>query len=327
VPIEEVDVPSVAVVICVYTERRWDDIVGAVESVDIQAYPGRVQTVVIVDHNDALLERCRQTFNGAMVAPSEGTKGLAGARNTGAAATDADIVVFLDDDAAAEPGWLAALVEPYGDPDVIGTGGTILARWPGVRPAWFPEEFDWVVGCSYRGLPETRAEVRNMIGASMSLRAAVFDKAGPFTESLGRVDTLPLGCEETEMCIRARAVIPGAKVIHVPESKVRHRVSADRVSPRYFFRRCWSEGISKGWVAKLAGAEAALATERTYSTRTLPTGVVMGVVATARGDRFGVVRSFFIISGFVVTVAGYISVARRRRVVTSTPGGVDQVAL
>ena len=38
------------------------------------------------------------------------------------------------------------------------------------RPRWFPPEFDWVVGCSYTGLPETVAPVRNLIGAAMSFR-------------------------------------------------------------------------------------------------------------------------------------------------------------
>ena len=29
-----------------------------------------------------------------------------------------------------------------------------MPLWLGERPSWFPDEFLWVVGCSYRGLPE-----------------------------------------------------------------------------------------------------------------------------------------------------------------------------
>jgi O-antigen biosynthesis protein len=313
VPVEEGSQPSVGVVICVYTEDRWADILAAVQSVRQQEYDGRFDVIVVVDHNDRLLQRAGREFGDARVVPSQGAKGLAGGRNTGIAAANADIVAFLDDDATAEPGWLVELAGPYADPDVIATGGSILARWPGPRPRWFPPEFDWVVGCSYRGLPEDVAEVRNVIGASMSFRANVFEKAGGFTEALGRVGTLPLGCEETEMCIRARQAISGAKVIHVPDAKVHHRVSVDRLALRYFLHRCWSEGLSKGAVAALAGSDAALSTERRYSTRTLPAGVVRGLLDGARGDGFGVARAAMIVAGFVVTVAGYTKVAWRGR--------------
>ena len=42
-------------------------------------------------------------------------------------------------------------------------------------------EFDWVVGCSYRGLPETVSVVRNPIGAKMSLRTSLALEAGAST--------------------------------------------------------------------------------------------------------------------------------------------------
>jgi len=35
-------------------------------------------------------------------------------------------------------------------------------------PIWFPEELDWIVGCSYEGLPKRRTYVRNPIGCNMS---------------------------------------------------------------------------------------------------------------------------------------------------------------
>lgn len=47
----------------------------------------------------------------------------------GIEAAEGDIVVFLDDDAEPEPGWLAALVGPFEDPTVACVGGRI--REPG----------------------------------------------------------------------------------------------------------------------------------------------------------------------------------------------------
>ena len=46
-------------------------------------------------------------------------------------------------------------------------------RWAASRPGWIPEEFLWVMGCSYRGIPPGDAVVRNPICANMSFRREV----------------------------------------------------------------------------------------------------------------------------------------------------------
>jgi len=165
------------------------------------------------------------------------------------------VIAFLDDDATAEPGWLAALMAPYADLEVAGTGGVAEPRWPTQRPSWFPPEFDWVIGCSYLGLPEVAGPIRNFIGANMSFRKSAFDAAGLFRSDIGRVGTLPLGCEETEFSIRLSSALPGSVLMHVPESRVRHRISADRTEPRYFLRRCFAEGLSKAVVSDSSAIE------------------------------------------------------------------------
>ena len=53
--------PRATVVICVYTEKRWDDIVAAVGSVQAQDVRA-AEVLVVVDHNPALLERARGAF-------------------------------------------------------------------------------------------------------------------------------------------------------------------------------------------------------------------------------------------------------------------------
>ena len=142
----------------------------------------------------------------------------------------------------------------------------VLADWssPG-RPAWLPEEFLWVVGCSYRGQPEVKAEVRNPIGANMSFRRSAFDQAGLFDSSVGRTFTSsrPLGCEETEFSIRLRRLSPGARIIYEPQAVVYHHVDQSRATWRYFLGRCRAEGCSKARVSRLSGASAALSSERT----------------------------------------------------------------
>src|SRR5450631_96417 len=157
---------SVGVVICTYSERRWDWLCAAVAAVQEQTRRCD-ELLIVVDHNETLLQRARAAFPGATVLPNEQRTGLAGARNTGVGRSASDIIVFLDDDAVAEPHCLERMVEVYSDPSVLGAGGAPLAVWPNERPIWFPEEFNWVVGCAYTGLPSETAPVRNPIGACM----------------------------------------------------------------------------------------------------------------------------------------------------------------
>jgi len=298
---------TVTVVICAYTERRWDSLVDAIGSMRLQRRRPD-ELIVVIDHNEALLRRARSTFpSDVEVLANAQVAGLSGARNTGVRVATGDVVAFLDDDAEADPGWLEELLVQY-LPNVVGAGGAAWPVWPRkVRPRWFPYEFDWVVGCSYRGLPDTVAPQRNLIGAAMSFRRSVFDEVGDFDTDMGRLGTLPLGCEETEFALRVRRTFTGTELVHVPRAMVHHHVGVERTKVRYFLRRCYSEGVSKAAVAQRAGSEQALASERTYVRSTLPRGVWGGLRAGLGGDLGGFARSVMIVVGLLTTTAGYLS--------------------
>ena len=68
---------------------------------------------------------------------TEPTVGLSHARNRALAEAEHEIVVFVDDDAVAEDGFVAAHVAAYEDFRVGATGGRIDLAWPkGRRPRW-----------------------------------------------------------------------------------------------------------------------------------------------------------------------------------------------
>ena len=292
-----------SVIICAYTEKRWDDLVAAVESVRGQRQPAH-EIIVVIDHNPVLLERIKTRFPDQLVIENREAKGLSGARNTGIALATGELIAFLDDDAVAASDWLEALHRHLQDNQVLGAGGKIEPLWSG-NHAWLPSEFYWVVGCTYRGVSETSAPIRNLIGASMCIRREVFDAVGGFTSGMGRIDTVPLGCEETELCIRARQHWPDRRFMYEPAAKVGHHVPANRVTWAYFCSRCYAEGLSKAAVARLVGANDGLASERTYTLQTLPSGVLLGLRDVLRGDLVGFARAVAIIAGLGITVIGY----------------------
>lgn len=303
---------SLSVVVCAYTTERWDDLCRAVESVLAEDAPN-LQVVIVIDHNDDLFARATRRFAGEpriMLRRNTGTPGLSDARNTGVDAAAGDVVAFLDDDAAVRPGWSAALLRHYDDPRVVGVGGHAAPVWPQGRPRWMPAEFDWVVGCSYVGQPERLAPVRNPLGCNMSLRRSVFADIGGFRSEVGRVGAVPVGGEETELFLRLRSRRPSDRVLLDPAAGVRHWVSADRATPRYFLSRCYHEGLSKAVVTRLASAPRSLDSEQSYATRVLPRAVMREAVSPRPGGRR---RAAMIVLGLTATTAGYLRGALTRR--------------
>jgi glycosyltransferase involved in cell wall biosynthesis len=305
---------DVSVVICAYTEKRWDDTLAAVESVERQRLAPR-EIILVVDHNRPLYERLLAALPDVMVVENREAQGLSGGRNSGIAVACGEIVAFLDDDALAAPDWLKFLVDPYSEPDVMGVGGLTEPLWAGGRrPSWFPDEFDWVVGCSYRGLPVTVSPVRNLMGGNASFRREVFSVAGGFRSGIGRsANPRPLGCEETELCIRWAQRRPGSVFVFDSRAVTWHRVPADRTRFRYFRARCYAEGLSKALVASSVGATDGLASERHYVTRTLPSGVLRGMADALHGRPAGLARSSAIAFGLAATGWGYaVGTAQRK---------------
>ena len=138
-------------------------------------------------HNDALLQRARERFPEVRVEPEHPVGEVPPGRGTPHATSPA---------VRSSPSWTMTpmpprpgskeLVRPFDDPMIAGVGGKALPGWPQERPRWFPEEFDWVVGCSYRGLPTSPSVVRNLIGTNMSVRRDLMIGVGGFREGFGQ---------------------------------------------------------------------------------------------------------------------------------------------
>jgi len=304
---------SVSVIICAYADRRWKELLAAIASVAGQSAPP-LETIVVVDHNRALSDRLRVAVPDVRVLDNAQQRGLSGARNTGVATARGALVAFLDDDAVAAPDWLAWLTPTFEDSRVVAVGGATDPLWAGPRPRWFPDEFGWVLGYSYRGLPPEACAVRNPFGCNMVICREVVEAVGGFRHGIGRVGTHPVGGEETDLCIRARQLRPETIIIYEPRARIGHWVPEDRARPRYFARRCYAEGLSKALIAERTGADAALASERDYVRHVLPAGVARGLGDALGGrDAAGAARAAAILGGLAITTLGYVRAAAELR--------------
>jgi GT2 family glycosyltransferase len=294
---------TVSAVVCAFSDERWDDTLAAVASLTAQR-PAPLEVIVVVDHNPGLRDRLAAALD-VRVVENQGPQGLSGGKNTGISLAHGDVVAFLDDDAVAEPGWLAALVEPFADADVLGVGGLTLPAWATARPRWWPEEFDWVVGCTFVG--RDPGVVRNLLGGNASFRRELFDRMGGFPTHIGRSSGIarPLGCEETEFCIRAAQRRPRGTFVFEPRAVIHHRVPPVRERFAYFRTRCYAEGLSKALVSRSVGVRDGLAAERRYTAVALTRGVARGVRDGLHGDSTGFRRAGAILAGVASAAAGY----------------------
>ena len=111
--------PAVSVV--VPTRDRPELLAATLAAIRAQDYPGRVDVLVVFDQSEpdrALEEQGEQ--RSVRVVTNVRTPGLAGARNSGILAADAELVAFCDDDDVWHPGKLRAQAEAlHADPSAV----------------------------------------------------------------------------------------------------------------------------------------------------------------------------------------------------------------
>jgi GT2 family glycosyltransferase len=309
---------SVSVVIPCHTERRWTLLLASVNSVLAQSVsPSEI--VVVVDHNPAMFARARRELDGVTVLENRFQRGASGTRNTGAFHTDSPVIGLLDGDSRAHPGWLARLVAPFADADVVGTGGAIMPAWERHQPSWFPGEFLWAVGGSYTGMPTTTSPTRNVWSASMAVRRSVFEAVGGFRDGFGKIGNRARP-EDTDLCVRMGR-FGGGRWMYVPEALIDHPVAIECTTFGFFLARCYNEGRGKIEMARLLSQGGSLGSEQDYLRRTVPRAVVRGLSGALRGQ--GVqhaARAGAVLAG--VTAAGVGGALESLRLRRGTPAPI-----
>ncbi len=217
--------------------------------------------VLVVDNNSTdgtagVIEEYRGVLGSRLRATFEPCQGLSAARNRALAEARGEVICFLDDDALADPGWLAGHASAYrADERVAAVGGRIELQWPAgwVRPPWLAPELEgYLSGLDLGSEPRVMTYPCYPYGCNMSVRRDVARRVGGFSTRLGRHGPGLQSNEEKLFFLQIHRL--GGRVVYTPDALVRHVVPAQRLSKGFFLRRAWAQGLSDAIFRRLVGA-------------------------------------------------------------------------
>ncbi len=311
---------SASVVIAAYTFDRWDQLIAAVDALQVQSRPP-LEVILSIDRNRELFDRCVERWATADLAvpvrvvenkyaatPRTSTDNASdgvvrgysggGARNTGAEESRGDVIVISDDDAWGEPDWLEYLLAPYDDPNVVAVGGRPIPEFETSRPRWFPRNFDWIFGCAYEGLPTELAPTPRLIGANMSARATAFRQLGGFRSA---------DFDDLDLCTRLAHEFPTSRIMFEPRAVVHHFVPRKRVSWHYFWTRCFLVNRDKVPAFASMGEAANMSAERAFVLTSLRVQTTRALREARHGNADGVLQLLVMCLGIGLAAAGNLT--------------------
>jgi glycosyltransferase involved in cell wall biosynthesis len=222
----------------------------SLENLRKQDYPGDLYEIIVVDDgsNDETPAVATQFARSGLPEVRYfrlARLGLNAARNTGINAAKGELICFVDDDIAAPPTWLRAMVNgALRHPEAGCFGGPIRLRLEGKPPRM----------CGREPLGETELDcgteeraVNAVFGANFALRPRAFERIGPFNEAL------PIYGEEEEWEGRYQAA--GGVIWYIPEAWLWHRRLAQDLQFTRMLRRRFRRGVNLVEVLRFTGKE------------------------------------------------------------------------
>lgn len=245
--------------IIIPTRNRARSLGAAIASIAAQDFDPRRFEILVVD-NDSTDETGQVAQTAAtrsdcrvrcVAAP---TAGLHHARHGGAGAAEGDVLVFVDDDILATPGWLRAIDAAFDAKDIGLVGGPVAPRYDAPVPEWVAPTWErsplgrWNIYLSLIDLGDRIREIapNYVFGCNYAIRAEVLDRCGGF-----HPDAVPQEAVrfrgDGEYGLGRKLARLGFKARYHPEAAVTHVIPASRLTVAYFFRRAFNEGVSQSY--------------------------------------------------------------------------------
>ena len=215
---------SVSVIIPNWNGARY--LPECLDSLRAQAYP-RLE-VIVVDNGstDDSVALVKGDYPEVRLLELGENRGLTGGVNAGAKVAQGEVLALLNNDALADPGWVAGLVDAlnrnpeagmaaskmllYDRPTIINSAGDTfgLDGVPGNRGVWEKD----------RGQYDHEEWVFGGCGGAVAYRRDMWEALGGFDEALF------MYCEDVDLNWRAQ--LAGYCCIYTPQAVVYHRLSA-----------------------------------------------------------------------------------------------------
>ncbi|HEY8601094.1 MAG TPA: glycosyltransferase family 2 protein [Thermomicrobiales bacterium] len=199
---------------------------ACLEALRVQTRPA--DAIIVVDNGsrDASLDLLARRFPEVRVLALPRNLGMGGGTNVGIRASEGEIVVALNNDTIADPGWLDALLAPLeADPTLGATMSTMLFAH---APAWIAAAgitvhrsglaLEDLSGARYADLPSTPRPIFGPTGGAAAYRRAMLDDIGLFDPDFF------MYLEDVDLAWRAR--LRGWSSLHIPQATIRHIYSA-----------------------------------------------------------------------------------------------------
>jgi GT2 family glycosyltransferase len=222
--------------------------------------------LLVVDDGPSSATRDLAARHGARYVAHASSRGLNAARNTGIAATTAELVCFVDDDVRVLPGWLHALLDgAERNPDHGCLTGPVRAVFEGYAPRFCGREGPPI---TFLDLGPAERDAPHAWGANLAVRRSAVEAVGPFDESLG------LYGDEQEWEARLHAA--GGRIRWLPGAALEHRRAGPDARVSSLARAARARGRAARREDVVKGTPPSLAREAR---------VLLG--ALAHGPRFG----------------------------------------
>lgn len=232
----------------------------ALESIRLQSFPSDQFEVLVVDNGsrDNTAEVC-QSFQGKLEKIRyfyEDTPGLHVGRHKGYEEACGDILVYIDDDIEALPGWLEAIQDCFSNPDVALVGGNILPSYLETPPEWLSTLWkksrifngNGISALSIIQLSEGQYEISPLYvwGCNFSVRKDIVEKAGGFHPD-GMPQELIRFRGDGETHISQFIRDNNYRCLFDSRASVYHAVTPERMTMAYFEKRAFNQGISNSY--------------------------------------------------------------------------------
>ncbi len=248
--------PYFSVILCTYNRRNL--VLTTLASLRRQTLAYDEFEVIVIDNGskDGTLNAVRAYVDAGSQAEKqpnnswrvqclvEPQNGLAYARNTGLLAASGEIAVFLDDDAVADPYFLARLRTAYEATGASAIGARVEVRWEAKRPHWLSDDMLDMLGYFAPASERLQlSETQNFSSCGFSVKIEALRAIGNFSAFLSKRMRAPTSTEVADLCQRLRST--GHMLWYEPEALVIHRVAAPRLMRAFFAGRAYWQGRSE----------------------------------------------------------------------------------